>query len=180
MSTDFDYLQTLADDFISIPRIRQAFALIERQEISGWEVWFQIEFSQFLSNHESEPEWWRESTVDYDRRMEKEKVQCRPDFLIRKKHWALDRYAALEVKQHPQAGHCIKNMVADLRKMSKVRASSVDLRSYWVLGIHRDESEDEIARLIDQHVTNQGAVVVHGLVASRKIKGTGLAYTLFG
>ncbi|MDL0433993.1 hypothetical protein QPM17_22895 [Marinobacter sp. TBZ242] len=95
MSQDFDYLTELTEDFFRQRRVGRSLRIIEESEITGWEVWFQVEFAHFLSQHLTEPEWWREWSLDYDRRMEKGRTFCRPDFIIRKKGWRQESYAAL-------------------------------------------------------------------------------------
>ena len=97
MNADFLYLGELVEEFFHQRRVGKAFSIIENNGITGREVWFQVEFASFLSQHSTEPEWWREWPVEFDGRIEKEHLFCRPDFIIRKKagvknpmpHWKL-------------------------------------------------------------------------------------------
>lgn len=179
MSQDFAYITELADDFFRQRRVGRSLRIIEESEITGWEVWFQVEFAHFLSQHETEPEWWREWSIDYDRRIEKERTRCRPDFIIRKKGWRQESYAALEIKQHPDAGICFSNMMKDIQKISKVRTSSLDIRSFWVLGIHKRRPKGELLELIMSRFEAAGMNPPEGNIVLRYIPGSNYAYSVF-
>lgn len=129
MKADFDYLSLLVGEFFLDDHISSRFNMIHDNQISGWEIWLQIEFSHFLTNHASQPEWWREHSLPYDRRMQKEKWSLRPDFLIRKKGWKTETYMVLEIKQHPNPATCMRNMLSDYEKISKMKKSAMQMRS---------------------------------------------------
>lgn len=148
MKSDFEYLTGLVDDFFAKSHIQKSLQLIHDQEITGWETWWQIEFSRFLYEHITEPEWDREITLEYDYRMEKERWCLRPDFIIRKKGWRRDSYVALELKQNPKLGACLNNMMADVQKLYKLRQSEIDLRNFWVLGISERKPKAEMMERI--------------------------------
>ncbi|SFX31140.1 hypothetical protein [Marinospirillum alkaliphilum] len=179
MSADFEYLSELTEDFFRQRRVGRSLAIIEDQAITGWEVWFQIEFANFLSQHESLPEWWREWPVELDRRKEKGQTFCRPDFIIRKKGWRKESYAALEVKQHPDAAACFSNMMKDIKKISKVRVSSLDIRTSWVLGIHKRKSKTELQNLILSRFKSAGMEPPSDNLLIRYISGSNFAYSMF-
>lgn len=179
MSQDFDYVAELAEGFFRQRRVGRSLQLIEECKMTGWEAWFQVEFALFLSQHESQPEWWREWSVDYDHRMEKEGNFCRPDFIIRKKGWRKESYAALELKQHPDAGTCFSNMMKDVQKISKVKASSLDIRSFWVLGIHKRRTKGELRELIMSRFKIADMNPPEGNVLVRYIPGSNYAYSMF-
>ncbi|WP_155985239.1 MULTISPECIES: hypothetical protein [unclassified Thioalkalivibrio] len=179
MNTDLKYIAELVDAFFRQRRVARSFQIIEQQEISGWEVWFQIEFANFLVQHESEPEWWREWPVAFDGRKEKRRTFCRADFLVRKKGWRTGSYAALEVKQHPEAKECFSSMIKDIDKISKVKASEVDLRSFWVLGIHRRKPKPELRTLIDSAFESSGRELPGKNRIVRYIPNSQYAFSLF-
>jgi hypothetical protein len=179
VNPDFEYLAELLEDFFRQRRVGRALSIIEDQDITGWEVWFQIEFANFLSQHDSLPEWWREWPVELDRRKEKASTFCRPDFIVRKKGWRKESYAALEVKQHPDAGACFSNMMRDITKISKVRVSALDIRSFWVLGIHRRRPKAELRDLILSRFESAGMDPPGADVIIRFIPGSNYAYSMF-
>lgn len=76
---DFGYMYTLLEDFFKRSNIRSALRVIADQTITGWEVWFQVEFARFLAEHESEPEWGHEYAVQYGWRKEKHRYYFKPD-----------------------------------------------------------------------------------------------------
>jgi len=179
MSGDFHYLAELAEDFFRQRRVARSLSIIEEQEITGWEVWFQIEFANFLSQHGSAPEWWREWPLEFDRRREKERTFCRPDFIIRKKGWRKESYAALEVKQHPEAAMCFSNMMKDIVKISKVKGSSLDLRTFWVLGIHRRKPKSELRDLVESRFEAAGMESPGENLAIKYIPNSNYAFSMF-
>lgn len=148
MDQDFEYIAQLVAEFFSQVRTRRSLSLIAEQEMTGWEVWLQIEFSYFLTNHDTQPEWWREEMLDYDKKLEDKKRFLRPDFIIRKKGWKRDSYVAIEFKQHVNAANCIANMQKDMHRVERMDHSNFSLRSYWVLGVYHRLPKPEIRSLI--------------------------------
>ncbi|MBK5400487.1 hypothetical protein JFU47_27845 [Pseudomonas sp. TH39(2020)] len=176
---DFEYVRELLQEFFSRRTLRSAFKVIADQEITGWEIWFQVEFARFLSEHDSQPEWEREFPLEFDYRMEKLRYFFKPDFIIRKKHWPLDRYLALEIKQHQQLGNCISNMIADLTKVAKIRKSELDLRSYWALGVFHTDEEADVPEMIESKLCDSGLPYYESRTAISIIPGTAFSYALF-
>jgi hypothetical protein len=179
MSDDFSYLAELTEEFFNRRRTGSSLQIIEEHAITGWEVWFQVEFAHFLSQHDSQPEWWREWPVDLDRRKEKERTFCRPDFIIRKKGWRRETYAAVEVKQHPDAEICFSNMMKDIEKISKVKVSALDIRSFWVLGIHKKKPKSDLRSLISSRFESAGMDPPDKNLVIRYIPGSNYAYSMF-
>ena|SRR5450830_84992 len=179
MSVEFKYLTELAEEFFSRSHTQKSLRLIDENEISGWEIWIQVEFSYFLSMHITEPEWGREVALDYDRRSEKNKKFLRPDFLIRKKGWRRESYFALEFKQHTVAANCISNMVKDMHRVEKLRRSTIDLRSYWLLGIYKRRPKSEINELITNALSIYDYKYHLDSVVNKVIQNTPYGYCIF-
>ena len=175
MQTDFNYISELVDEFFSSDHIQNRFSIINNYDISGWEVWLQIEFSHFLGTHLSQPEWHRELPIEYDKRKEKYKTFFKPDFIIRKKGWRIDTYSAIEIKQHPNAASCIKNMIKDIDKVSKMRTSQLDMRTLWVLGIFKADKEEDLEEMVTEHIDDDYL----GYLTTDFIGDTGFAYVMF-
>lgn len=179
MNPDFEYLSELTGAFFRQRVICNSLSLIEMHEISGWEVWLQIQFAYFLSQHHSNPEWWREWPIELDRRTEKERLLCRPDFIIRKKGWRQESYTALEMKQHPNAGICLNNMIKDITKISKVRGSALNLRTFWVLGIHQRQQKAELRDLIESRLKAADMPSPGDHLLIKYIPASNYAYSMF-
>ncbi|KAB2308697.1 hypothetical protein F8A87_13555 [Betaproteobacteria bacterium SCN2] len=179
MSSEFEYLAELADDFFSQPHTQQSLSLIHQHNISGWEIWLQVELGHFLSMHESEPEWRREEALEYDRRLERTKQYLRPDFLIRKKGWKKESYLALELKQHRNAPACLANRAKDIVKLDKLRQSSIDLRSCWVLGVFERESKADLNELIADTLESVDYDYDPEYVVNKYIWNTPFGYCIF-
>lgn len=179
MKRDFSYIQGLLADFFNEKQIQSGLRLIKDNEIAGWEVWLQVEFARFLSTHYSEPEWWREVALEYDQRREKERSFLRPDFLIRKKGWRTESYAVLEIKQHPDAGSCMNNMMRDMVKVSKMRQSALDMRTYWALGIFETKESEAIKEMLFNKSDEYNVQVNNTYHLIRPIPQTPYTYLLF-
>ena len=155
MTKDQEYILDIAAKFFKEKEIKKKFQIIQSSNITGWEIWLQIEFAYFLNGFDDQPEWYREFSYEYDRRKEKIKLKLKPDFLIRKKGWKLDEYMALEFKQDVKPVSCLKKMLLDLDKYSKVRKSNDDIKSVWTLGIFYTEdigsTEDKFSKVLEEH-----------------------------
>jgi hypothetical protein len=179
MNQDFEYIADLIEEFFSQSRTQQSLSIINAQEITGWEVWLQIEFSYFLSNHLSKPEWWREEILDYDQSLEKERKFLKPDFLIRKKGWKRETYVALEFKQHINASNCIANMRKDMQRVERLDQTSINLRSYWVMGVYQRQPKNEIKALIIDALHTHDYEYELNLTRNKVINNTPFGYCIF-
>ncbi|QKF52806.1 hypothetical protein [Pseudomonas graminis] len=175
---DFEYMRDLIEEFFKRPAIRSSLKVIEEAGITGWEIWFQVEFARFLAAHESKLDWAREWPIEFDYRREKTRNFLKADFLIRKKGSAVDRWIALEIKQHVNAGNCINNMVSDLAKVAKMRKSELDMRSIWALGIFLHDEKD-IPEMIRERLIIAGQSYHEGRMITKPISRTGFSYALF-
>lgn len=147
---DFQHLNGLLGNFFAQDHIQQKLHIIHDNEITGWEIWLQIEFANMLIN--TEHLYWREQPLEYDYRQNREKFYFRPDFLLRKKGWAQDRYMAVEFKQNPNPTTCIKNMASDLKKIGQIRKSELDLRSVWAVGITKVVEDEQLHKLANNYI----------------------------
>lgn len=150
LDRDFAHLTSLLELFFKRKDIRDKLNIIDQHNISGWEVWMQIEFANLLTS--TEHEWWREYTLNCDLRKNPERRSVRPDFLLRKKGWTQESYIALEMKQNIDSTSCVKNMVSDLVKTAKIKNSEIELRSFWTLGITRTIEQERLDYLIDKYL----------------------------
>lgn len=175
---DFQYIASLIKEFTGRRSFRSALRVIGANDITGWEVWFQVEFARFLAEHDDQPEWTREERFEFDYRREKSNWYLKPDFLIRKKGAAVDKFIALEIKQHSQLGNCLSNMITDLAKVRRIRKSQVELRSYWALGIFQADEQADVGGAIASKLEEHDLPVHRGLMSHEKIGTTGFRYAL--
>lgn len=150
LNRDFDHLSTLLHLFFEREDICQKLNIIDQNNITGWEVWLQVEFANMLCS--TGHEWWREQILCCDKRRNPVRPTLRTDFLLRKKGWTQDSYIALEIKQNRDATSCVKNMIADLEKSAKIKRSELDLRSFWTLGITPMIDKERLDYLIDSYL----------------------------
>jgi len=61
LNRDFDHLSTLLHLFFEREDICQKLNIIDQNNITGWEVWFQVEFANMLCS--TDHEWWREQAL---------------------------------------------------------------------------------------------------------------------
>ncbi len=153
INRDFDHLATLLHMFFTRDDVRQKLNIIDQNNISGWEIWMQIEFANLLVS--TGHEWWREQALECDQRQKPTRSTLRTDFLLRKKGWTLDSYIALEVKQNNDPTTCVRNMVLDLEKTAKIKRSEIELRSFWTLGVTRMIEPERLNLLIDRYLHNK-------------------------
>lgn len=172
MKQDFEYVAELITEFFNDSHIIGRFAFLEQCEVSGWETWLQVEFGYFLSKHPSTPEWGRETTLSMDGRKEKQKWQCRPDFIIRKKGWKKESYVMLEIKQAIKPHDCMNLLWNDLNKISKVKNSEIDARLKCGLAIFQANHIQLQKTITDNELRRE-------TTTGDVIGNTGFAYLLF-
>lgn len=167
MISDSAYILDILEQFFKDKEIKKKFQIIQNSNITGWEIWLQIEFAYFLNRLEGSPEWYRESSYEYDRRKEKIKLRLKPDFLIRKKGWKLDQYIALEFKQDMKPVSCLKKMLVDIDKCSKVKKSNDNIRSVWTLGIFYTENISEVEEKFSKVLAEHGGYKLEDLTINQ-------------
>lgn len=174
---DFDFTVSLFEDFFAQSKIQKSLKVIEKYTISGWELWWQIEFATFLSEHPDRHEWYREQAIDVDRRKNKNKDKLFADFIIRPRNHARDRFILIELKQNSSTKTCITNMTKDALKVWVAKESSLTQRSFWSVGVHPKVSK----KLVREMVEN--AANVHEIdlfdVHTKFIPNTEFAFTVF-
>ncbi len=179
VKNDFKFVAMLVADFFKQKHIQKRLDLIEERDITGWEIWLQVEFSVFLDTHIEVAEWGREFQYSIDRRKAKNREHMAIDFVIRKrsalKHW----YIALELKQNSSVKSCIRGMMEDTRKVALVRGSHDDLRSMWTLGIHPWIEGEELESIVHKYADAFDVDLIPNCMVSEPIKRTELAYTIF-
>ncbi|EHI9302583.1 hypothetical protein V9789_004211 [Vibrio vulnificus] len=103
-------IKTILDDFFSSSRLKPVLRSLSTGNITGWEIWLQIEFAHFLTSHKSNPNWYREYELiasDWNKK-------TRPDFWL----WSKQdkKYVLIEFKQAVNSNQLIDLMNKDARK----------------------------------------------------------------
>lgn len=178
MKKDFEVLIKIMNGFVNQRSIQNKLNIINECSITGWEIWFQIEFASYLGTHEDVSEWRREESYYMDKRKSKNKSRMAVDFLIRQKHTKKDQYIAIELKQHLSASTCIKNMLDDVLKVNAAKQSHARFRSFWNIGIHQKENKNIIKEKIAKKVEEKN-MTMHDYIEIRYIPNTNFAYTIF-
>lgn len=176
---DFEFVKELVDEFFNQTNIIVRLKLISQKEITGWEIWLQVEFAIFLDEHSNIARWDREYTYSVDGRKNKNRSLIAVDFTFRKKNSSTYRYIALEMKQNKSASSCIRAMMNDIHKLLSIKRSVDDIRSIWNLGVHLYEEPDVIYEKVRKHERYFKLRLIDNCIASDRIKDTHFSYTLF-
>ena len=176
---DFEFVLELTTEFFSQEYIAQRMALIQSKEISGWEIWLQVEFAMFLEEHISVEEWLREFQYSMDMRSSKKQTYMAIDFLVRKKRARLGQYIAIEIKQNKSPASCINGMMKDVCKISLVKGSEDDIRSMWSLGIHPFLPQNEVESLVNKYADEYNVELATNCIQSKHIENTNFSFTIF-
>mgnify|MGYP000428924201 CR=1 FL=1 len=174
---DFEFLKELASEFFKKRSVVKTLMFIDEYNMSGWEAWMQIEFSKFCSEYEYIAEWCREERYELDKRMSKEKNVCAIDFSLRQKH--KQTWVALELKQKNRASSCIKSMLNDVVKISKIKKSNDDIRTIWCLGVHKIEDEKKLIGHVARYEVEFDLEIKRKLFHTKRIGKSAYSFTLF-
>jgi hypothetical protein len=115
----------LIDGFFSSERLRPVLKSLLRRDVSGWEVWLQIEFAHYLTTMDGDQNWYRE----YEITSTDNEKKSRPDFWLWSKHDK--KYTLLEFKQANDSKMLLSSMVKDtLKSVSSNMVCSSDNEIY--------------------------------------------------
>ncbi|WP_057831345.1 hypothetical protein [Colwellia sp. TT2012] len=176
---DFKFVVELATEFFTQEYIVQRMSLIESKDISGWEIWLQVEFAMFLEQHIAVGEWIREFQYSMDMRSSKKQKYMAIDFLVRKRGAKLDQYIAIEIKQNKSAASCINGMMKDACKISLVKGSEDDIRTMWSLGIHQALPQEDLENLVNSYADEYEVQLGPNCIKTKPIENTNFAFTVF-
>lgn len=174
ITKDYDFLISCFSRFFKDKNIIKKLNNIENLEISGWEIWLQVELLIFLASLDDVGEVYREERCFMDLRKEKLKTLCSIDFIIRQK--GAHSFIPLEIKQNSEATSCIRNMCKDLEKYNKIRDTQLPSeRNLWLMGIHRQVSREHIIRQIQKNYPD----LDERFICTQEIGNTNFMFTLF-
>lgn len=174
---DFEFLKEIATSFFRQSSIIKTLKIIDEQKISGWEKWMQIEFAKFCNENSKISQWCREERYELDKRASKNRNSCSVDFSLRQKH--KQTWLAIELKQKDSASGCIKSMLKDAVKLSKIKRSQNDIRTIWCIGVHKCAEELKMQGHIAKHQIEIGVQIKGQHVHTGKIGRSGYSFTLF-
>ena len=174
---DFEFLSNLFDKFFTQKIIRDRLNLIEKTNITGWEVWLQIELSFFLNKPENVMEWVSEIPCSIDKRLEKLKDKGIIDFWLKERNKSTETMIAIELKQAKSAKSCITAMMKDLNKFHSLKPSEHNyIRTFWCVGVHHAIEKEKCLKIINEHKIGYEFNQKHLLC--RRIKRTNFSFTI--
>jgi hypothetical protein len=176
---DFEFIVDLAAEFFTKEHIVQRMTLIQSKDISGWEIWVQVEFAMFLEEHIDVDEWIREFQYSMDMRSSKNQKYMAIDFLVRKRRARLGQYIAIEIKQNKSAASCINGMMKDVCKIGLVKGSEDDIRTMWSLGIHQSLPNKELVNLVNSYADEYEVQLAPNCIKTEVIGNTNFSFTVF-
>lgn len=175
--SDFEFSKSILEKFFSQTKIQKSLDIIFENDITGWEIWLQIEFATFLTiEYGDEIEWYREYEILTDGRKEKLRKKVSADFIFRRKGFKRDSYIVLEFKQNPSPKSCFSNMLKDVDKIEKVKVSDIDMRNFWVVGIH---CKDRMTKAEIKKYIRENCEFVGDDIYTKFISNTNYAFTIF-
>lgn len=150
LKKDFDFLKEILTEFCNQPSFIERLQTIAQTEITGWEIWLQVELAIFLQEHEQVSDWKREIRHSLDMRKSDYWNNASIDFYIRQKRAQSD--IPLEIKQNISARACIKSMADDIKKFRNIKDSSrITGRELWCMGIHKKVEENTLKGYLSEY-----------------------------
>ena len=171
---DFEHITGLTDEFFKQSKIQKGLKAIEKENIKGWELWLQIEFSIFLSCHNKINDWKREYSITVPN-----KKGAKADFAIRPKRCSHNKYILLEFKQDNSCKTCLRKMLGDIKKIYSKKRYAKNMRSCWSVGVHRRDRKVKIKKEAMMKWKKSGFELDQKLFLIRYIRNTDYAYTIF-
>ena len=132
---DREFILEVSEEFFAKEDIVRKLNDFYEFQVKGWEIWLQVEYYLFLTNHSKVKKVDREIRCPLDGRKSKTKRSAVLDFMIHQKQKTSS--IPLEIKQDISPTSCLRHMVNDVKKFENIRYSGLDTsRSLWCLGIH--------------------------------------------
>lgn len=176
MKKDFEFIVDLVEEFTCQKYIIDKLNQFEVLELTGWEIWFQIEFALFLENHTNIKKWEREKNYIRDRRKALLGGVVAIDFIIKKVNAKKAQYIAIELKQNNSMSKCVNNMICDINKIELLKPTELEqIRCLVNIGIHLVPKRKMMTDLLDE--SDIKSMTKH--ICCRKINNTNFAYTIF-
>lgn len=150
LKKDFEFLKGILTEFCEQKSFIERLKTIQKTNITGWEIWLQVEFALFLQENPNVAEWEREVRHSLDMRKSDYWNNASIDFYIRQKQ--AHSLIPLEIKQSREASKCIKSMAEDINKFRKVKNSTrITNRELWCMGIHQKVEESTIQNYLARY-----------------------------
>ncbi|MDH0202776.1 hypothetical protein [Comamonas aquatica] len=175
MTQDQDFVVKLFQGFFKQKRTRETLSIISETEITGWEKWLQIELAKYCNTHEDIKTWGREARYELDKRSAI-RSKTAIDFFVhqKRKHSPL----GIELKQINSLKPCVKAMLVDKKKISRIKWSQDDLRAVWCVGVHHFAEPEKVKDLIEFCAKDAKASIDIASIHSEAIGRTGYSFTV--
>ncbi len=176
MATDQKFVIELFQGFLKKKGTRDTLNIIFGTEITGWEKWLQIELAKHCSDHPDIKSWGREARYELDKRSAI-RSKTAVDFFVhqKQKHSPL----GIELKQANSLRSCIKAMIADKKKVSRIKWSQDDLRAIWCVGVHHQAEPEKVKTMVEFCAKDAKIAIDFASVYSEAIGKTGFSFTAF-
>lgn len=162
---DREFILEVSEEFFAKEDIVKKLNDFNEFQVKGWEVWLQVEYYLFLTNHSKVKKVDREIRCPLDGRKSKIKRSAVLDFMIHEKNKT--SAIPLEIKQDISPTTCLRHMTNDVKKFENIKYTGIDTgRSLWCLGVHLGQLKEEQTNKCMYEIT------------SNPILGTDYFYTL--
>ncbi len=185
LRADFGHVTSKIGAFFDRSTVQSALARITKQEVTGWERWWQIELGTWLGEQHLIGEWVMEEPFEVDARHGSGKTSMLIDIGFRLKNHSTEEWIFLELKQNRSWRTCINNMLSDVEKVNTAKkrstANGLMIRNFFAVGIHpfEETSKAEVKDHIEKGCEDRGLEVHRELIWCKKIKGVDRCVTFF-
>lgn len=182
---DFLFVRDHLSEFFDRGSIKRSLDLIDEVGITGWEKWWQVEFSSWLSEHDGVGDWVMEEVFLTDLRRNSKKDNIAIDIGFRLKGFSSTEMLFLELKQNADWRRCIDNMLLDVEKVDCAQKYSVDnriaIRNFFVVGVYPtgETSKKEVHDYVQERADDFGVEVERAHVFTKFIQNTPFSMTMF-
>ena len=142
LKKDRAFILQISEEFFQQDNIISKLHEFSKFGIKGWEIWLQVEYFIFLSNHPQVKKVDREIRCFLDGRKSKIKRSAILDFMIHEKNKT--SAIPLEIKQDVSPTTCLRNMLSDVKKFGNIKYTGISTdRNLWCLGVHLGQLKEE-------------------------------------
>jgi len=130
----------ILNSFFSQQKIAKVISMIDKNDFSGWEKWFQIELAYNLSTNSKIAAFNIEEKFSVRKNSSISQTKIRADVCLRPKGWKKNSWIFLELKQNHDYKKCIRAMIKDCDKMwaaKKRSINGIEVRYLCVVGVFK-------------------------------------------
>ncbi|WP_151980989.1 hypothetical protein [Acinetobacter guerrae] len=153
LKKDRAFILGISEEFFKQKNIIEKLNDFNKIGVKGWELWLQVEYFLFLSNHPQVKKVDREKRCFLDGRKSKIKRSAILDFMIHEKRKT--SAIPLEIKQDVSPTTCLRHMLNDVKKFEKIKYTGISTdRNLWCLGVHLGQLKEEYYEKCPYEITS--------------------------